>query len=166
MTLGAEAVHVPAHLVPPGSLQAKKLHHLHAQLLLGQSCHRLKKKCLAFIHTGSLWSFPTLCGPVDCDLPDFSVRKGFSRQEYWGVLAKTGCHTLLQHYISCCPSRQHSEYLVQPEPLSPHQQPHLHTWPSQGQTQGLHGSFRANPIIRPTCTGGNKTTIETQEQCG
>jgi len=32
--------------------------------------------------------------------------KGFSRQEYWTVLASTGCHTLLEHCISCCPSRQ------------------------------------------------------------
>ena len=31
---------------------------------------------------------------------------GFSRQEYWSVLATTGCHTLLEHYISCCPSCQ------------------------------------------------------------
>ena len=30
----------------------------------------------------------------------------FSRQECWSVLANTGCHTLLEHYISCCPSRQ------------------------------------------------------------
>ena len=26
--------------------------------------------------------------------------RGFSRQEYWSVLANTGCHTLLEHYIS------------------------------------------------------------------
>ena len=30
---------------------------------------------------------------------------GLCRQEYWSVLANTGCHTLLEHYISCCPSR-------------------------------------------------------------
>ena len=30
----------------------------------------------------------------------------FSREAYWSVLANTGCHTLLEHYISCCPSRQ------------------------------------------------------------
>ena len=30
----------------------------------------------------------------------------FSRQAYWSVLANTGCHTLLEHYISCCPSHQ------------------------------------------------------------
>ena len=30
----------------------------------------------------------------------------FSRQEHWSVLANTGCHTLLEHCISFCPSRQ------------------------------------------------------------
>ena len=33
-------------------------------------------------------------------------RGEFSRQEYWRILANTGCHTLLERYISCCPSRQ------------------------------------------------------------
>ena len=42
MTPGAEAVRVPAHLAPPGSLQAKQLRPLHIQLSLGQSCHRQK----------------------------------------------------------------------------------------------------------------------------
>ena len=44
ITPTAEAVHVPAHLSPPGSLQARHLCHLHAQPLLGQSCCRQKKK--------------------------------------------------------------------------------------------------------------------------
>ena len=34
-----EVVHVPVHLAPPGSLQAKQLCHLHTQLSLGQSYH-------------------------------------------------------------------------------------------------------------------------------
>ena len=38
----AEAFHVPVHLAPPGSPQAKQLCHLHAQLSLGQSCDRQK----------------------------------------------------------------------------------------------------------------------------
>ena len=76
ITPGAQAVHVPAHLSPPGSLQAKQLHHLHAQLSLGQSCHRQNKQTnLASIHAGSLQSFPTLCEPVVCRLPGFSVRR-------------------------------------------------------------------------------------------
>ena len=36
----AEAVCVSAHLVPQGSPQAKKLHHLHVPLTLGKSCYR------------------------------------------------------------------------------------------------------------------------------
>ena len=31
---------------------------------------------------------------------------GFSRQEYWSILANTGCQTLLELYISCIPSHQ------------------------------------------------------------
>ena len=101
----AEAVRVPAHLAPPGSLQAKQLYHLHAQLSLGQSYHKQKKSCLFAHRIASvvsdslqpcrLWPARLLC-----------QGRGFSRQEYWGVLANTGCHTLLEHYISCCPSRQ------------------------------------------------------------
>ena len=36
------------------------------------------------IHAKSLQSCPTLCDPMDCSLPGFSV--GFSRQEYWSGL--------------------------------------------------------------------------------
>ena len=35
------------------------------------------------------------------------------------------------------------EYLVLPEPLRSKQLYHLHTWPSQGQTQVLQGSLRS-----------------------
>ena len=45
-TPAGEAVHVPAHLAPPGSLQAKQLHHLHTQLSVGQSCHGQKHSCI------------------------------------------------------------------------------------------------------------------------
>ena len=76
ITFVEEVVGVPAHLVPPGSLQTKQLHHLHAQLSLGQSCHR--QKSLASMCAGSLQSCLTLCDPVDCGLPGFSGRKGGS----------------------------------------------------------------------------------------
>ena len=46
VTPAAEAVRVPAHLAPPGSPQAKQLSHFHAQLSLGQSCHRGEKSCV------------------------------------------------------------------------------------------------------------------------
>ena len=54
---------------------------------------------------GSLWSCPTFCHPADCGLSG-SLSGGFSRQEYWSVLANTGCHTLLEHHMSDYPSCQ------------------------------------------------------------
>ena len=42
-----------------------------------------------------LWSARLLCQGA-----------GFSRQEYWSVLASTCCHILLERCISCCPSCQ------------------------------------------------------------
>ena len=89
ITPAAEAVCVPVHLALPGSPQAKQTHHLHAQLSLGQSCHR-QKESLVFIRTGSLRSCPTLPNPVDCGLPGFSVREGGSPDKntgaYWPIL--------------------------------------------------------------------------------
>ena len=62
ITPAAEAVHVPAHLAPPGSPQAKQLCHLHGQLSLGQSCHRQKKvlRLCAQGHFSHFWFFVTL----------------------------------------------------------------------------------------------------------
>ena len=48
----AEAVHVAAHLVPPGSLQAKQLQDLHAQTLTGAELPEAKS--LASMHAGLL----------------------------------------------------------------------------------------------------------------
>ena len=99
----AEAVPVPAHLALTGSPQPKQLRHLHVQPSLGQSCCR--QKSVLHLCTQGRFSHVQLCNPVDCGLPGFFVR-GFSRQEYWSVLTNTGCHTLLEHYISCCPTLQ------------------------------------------------------------
>jgi len=93
ITSATEAVCVPEHLAPPGSLQAKQLHHLHSQLSLDQSCHRhkKKKKSLVFMSAGSLWSCSTLCNPVDCDLPGFSVREGVLQAR---ILERIGQYSL------------------------------------------------------------------------
>ena len=77
ITPAAEVVCVPAQLAPPGSPQAKQLHHLHAQLSLGAEVPQAKKqKSLVFMCARLLWSCPTHCDPVDRDLPCFSVREG------------------------------------------------------------------------------------------
>ena len=83
-----EAVSVPAHLVPPGSPQAKQLCHLHTQLSLGQSCHR--QTSLVFMCSGSLQLCPILCDTVDCGWPGFSVKEesspGKNTGVYWPML--------------------------------------------------------------------------------
>ena len=64
------------------------------------------KKSCAYAHGVALvvtdWLRP--CGLWPARL--LCQGKGFSKQKYWSVLANTCCHTLLEHYISCCPSRQ------------------------------------------------------------
>ena len=103
ITPAEEAVHVPAHLVPPGSPQAKQLRHLHAQLALGQSCHRQKHSRIYVHRTTSVVSDSATLSTLARLLWQGG---GFSRQEHWSVLANAGCHTLLEHCISCCPSHQ------------------------------------------------------------
>ena len=99
-----KAVRVPAHLELPGSPQAKELHHLHAQLSLEQRCHRQKKSCLCECRVTSVLSASLRpCGLWPTRLP--CQRGRCSRQEYCSILANTGYHTLLEHYISCFPSR-------------------------------------------------------------
>ena len=51
-------------------------------------------KWLKWLSSSRLWPARLLC-----------QGEGFFRQ-YWSVLVNTGCHTLLEHCISCCPSCQ------------------------------------------------------------
>ena len=91
-----------------------------------------------------------------------SLSWGFSRQEYWSIVAKTGCHTLLDHCISCCPSRQlpwvpGAARIPATQATAP--PPHLaHTWadPSPpGQTQEQtpvddpHAEVEIKPQLKP-----------------
>ena len=51
-------------------------------------CYWYKFYCIclsAYIYSEGAQSCPTLCNPVDCSLPGFSIL-GFSRQEYWSGL--------------------------------------------------------------------------------
>ena len=106
---------------------------------MGQSCHRQKKSCIYAHRVTSVMSNSL----QPCGLwPARILSSGFSRQEYWSVLANTGCDTFLEHYISCTLAANSPEYLVLPKTLKPKQLHHLHTWPSLGQTQVLQGSLR------------------------
>ena len=46
--------------------------------------------------TGLFQQCPTLCNPVDCGLPGFCQEGGFSRQEYWSVLANALQYSCLE----------------------------------------------------------------------
>ena len=157
-----EAVCVPAQLAPPESLQAKQLYHLHTQLSLGQSYHR--KKSHAPVHTRLIQLCPTLCDPIDYGLPGPSVRKGV-------VLQARMLQCIGQNWLPY-PSR--ALYFLLPLPPTPLStgcyqnlcNPGSCTTSTPGPHRGKHKSSRAasgaNPSGRPTCQGGNKTTIETQ----
>ena len=68
------SLHTWRHQGPckPNSCTTFKFNSHWAELLQAKK----KKKNLAFMHSGSLQSCPTLCNPVDCGLPGFSVREG------------------------------------------------------------------------------------------
>ena len=100
-----EAVCVTALLALPGYPQAEQLRYLHTQFSLGQSFHRQKNSCTYACWFASVVSYSLRpCGLWLARLLCQGV--GFTKQEYWSVLANTGCHTLLEHCISCCPSHQ------------------------------------------------------------
>ena len=156
------------HLVPPGSPKAKQLLHLHAQASLGQSCHRQKKKkSCVYVHRVAsvlsdslprcrLWHARLLC-----------QGGGFSRQEYWSVLANTCCYILLDHDISCCPSRQlpwvpGAAKILATQTTAPPPYLALTGANLSPPWQPQHNS----PSEQFTCQGGDKTTVETQGQCG
>ena len=98
------------------------------------------------MHAGSLRSCLTLCNPVDCSLPDLFVRAGGSPDKnpgaYWPILVAIPFYSTV---FPAALAANSPEYLVLPEPLHPKQLHHLHTWPSQGQTQALQGSPGRKP---------------------
>ena len=122
------------------------------------------KKSLASMCTGSLWSCLTICNPVDCGLPGFSVS---------GVLQARTLEHIGQHWL---PHPSRALCFLLPQPSAP-----LRTWccqnpcdpssytastpgPHRGKPESSRAASGANPSGRPTCRGGNKTTTDTQGQ--
>ena len=127
------------------------------------------KKSLTSVLSGSLWLCPGSLRP--CRLWPARLLcqgEGFSRQEYWSVLANTGCRTLLEHCISCSPSRQLP--WVPGAARTPATQatasPPSIPGPHRGRPKSCRAALGANPSEPPTYRSGNKNTIETQGQCG
>ena len=93
--LGTSSVPVSQATAPPShsNLTGAKLPQ--ARNVFCLSLHRVALVMSDSLCPFRLWPARLLC-----------QREGFSRQEYWSLLTNTGCHTLLEHYISCCPSHQ------------------------------------------------------------
>ena len=83
------------------------------------------------------------------------------------VLVSTGCYTLLEHCVSCCPSRHPplSTWCCQ-NPCNSSSCPTSTPGPHPDKPKPSREASGANPSGGPTCRGGNKTTVETQGQCG
>ena len=160
ITPAMEAVCVPKHLALPGSLKAKQLHHLHAQLSLRQSYHRPKKKKKSCVYAHTVTSFLS-----DSLWPCWLWHARLLCQR-WGSPANTGCHTLLEHYISCCPSYQSP--WVPGAARTPVTQAAV-TFPHLTLTEANPSPPKEASGAKPKGAmrrGGNKATIETQGQCG
>jgi hypothetical protein len=69
----------------------------------GRAATGKKKSCIYAHRVNLVVSNSVTLWTVACQA---SLSVGFSRQEYCSVLANTGCHTLLEYYISCFPSYQ------------------------------------------------------------
>ena len=121
-----------------------------------------KKKSFVFMHAGSLRFCLTLCDPVDCGLPGFSVRERVLQVR---ILEHIG-----QDWL---PYLFRALYFLLPWPPTP-----LSTWCCQNPcdpsscTTSTPGHHKANSRPsgepqelddsgQPTCKGGNKTTIGT-----
>ena len=99
ITPAVEAVHVPAHLV----LQSPHKPSNCTIFMLNAHWDRSAtgKKCLASMHTGLFWSCLTLCDPVDCGLPVFSVSGVLQARilecigQYWFAYPSRAPHFLL-----------------------------------------------------------------------
>ena len=126
---------MPAHLAPPSSHST----------LTGAVPPQAKNKNqnLVSMYVAFLWLRPTFYNPIDCGLTGLSVREVLQAiilkhiGQYWLPYPSRALYFLLPQLPTplstwCCQNA-----------LQPKQLHHLHTWPSQGQTQVLRGSLRS-----------------------
>ena len=158
----AEAVRVPAHLALPGSLQVEQPCHPRAQLSLGQSCHRQKKKksWVALVLSSSLqpsrlWPARLLCQRGDSP--------GKHTGAYWPILVATPFESTI--FPAALASNPLSTWCCQ-NPWDPSSCTTSTPGPHRGKPKSSRADSGANPSGRPQCRGGNKTTMKTQGQRG
>ena len=120
------------------------------------------KKNLVCMRTGLLWSCPTLCNPVNYGLPGFSARAVLQAKvlecigQYWLPYPSRALYSLLPQPptpLSTCSCQN---------PCDPSSCTTSTPGPHRGKPKPSRAASGANPSGRPTCRGGNKTTIEIQ----
>ena len=126
-----------------------------------------KKKSLAFMHAGLLQPCLTLCNPVDCGLPGFSVREGILQArilehigQYWSPYPFRALYFLL-----LLPPTPLGTWCCQ-NPCDPSSCTTCTPGPHRGKPKPFRAASGAKSQWMITCRGGNKTTTETQGQCG
>ena len=125
------------------------------------------KKSLVSKYAGSLRSYPALCDTVDYGLVHSLDYDRLPCQ--WGSPGKNtgvGCHILLELCTSTVLAANLPKYQALLRPWHPSictTNTPGHHWVSQKSSRAASGE---SPSGQPTCRGGDKTTIETQGQCG
>ena len=107
----------------------------------GRAATGKKKSCLC---TQDHFCRVQLCDLVDCGLPGFSIREGVLQARILECIGQNWLPYPCRALYFLLPSLP-TEYLLLSESLRPKQLHHLHTWPSEGQTQALQGSLRSKP---------------------
>ena len=160
-----EAVCVPAHLAPPGSLQAKQLRHLHIQLSLGQSCHRQKKSCFYARRVASvMFSSLRLCRLQPARLLcQGGCSPGKNPGAYWPILVAIPFQSTI--FPASLAANSLSTRCCQ-NPRDPSSCTTSAPGPHRGRPKSSRAASGANPSEQPISRGGNKTTVEIQGQCG
>ena len=125
------------------------------------------KKSLVAMRAGLLWYCLTLRSPVGCGLPGFSVGRegspGKNTGMYWPILVAI---PFLSSIFPASLASDSPEDMALPEPCNPSSCTTSRPGPHRGKPQSSRATSGANPSGRPTCKGGNKATIETQEWRG
>ena len=111
------------------------------------------------------FGFVRLCDPIDCGLPGFSVREGGSPSKNIGAcwpiwVAIPSQSTVFPAALAASPL---STWCCQ-NPCDPSSCTSSTPGPHRGKPKPSGAASGASPSGRPTCRGGNKTTVEIQ--CG
>ena len=121
-----------------------------------------KNKSCIYVHRVTSVVSHSLQPCILCPARLLCQGRGFSRQEYWSILAYTVCHTFLEHYISRCPSRQGTLLSTSycQNPCHPSSCTTSAPGPHRGKPKSSRAASGVNPSGRPTRRGVIKPQLK------